>query len=631
MQQFDNILNVKREFIVGLYVASSFLATQSGEAQENTGVQTENDPDTALIQPQIFPMSNLDTDNNGLLDLDVPEITLRPGSTIYFENDGSHQVETGNYLVPSNRVYVDYDNDGLLETQPIYSRIVVVLEDNLTYLFDDQDPDKLIGVFPNGTGRAGANSVASLRRINAILGRAWGAEYSQRAGYEANMFGDITLATEYVISGNPGEDIDTFQELHGTPEHLEFLLGTTISGGCIRHSNDAINLIRNRVGVGDYVLTLVTAEDDHFDSQTSIFGTTRVAANQALPDYSASQLNVDLVTREIPRQMVPLSEDQPTWVPIQLFPGFEDWYVGHPYTRAQYDRIPCGLETVYITARLAGRHLVHESSDGFELLLPEFVNVLNDQTIPISTFYTRPELTRGDLAQQAFNFSSGDIQAQAFQALMWDFAYQYAEYVVQRDYSFPELSQTELDRQVSSLNQRQLREVQQVTGLIPVRYSETGHVYLNSVGDRYEARFNRTLVEKVMQLFDQQPGSIYELDFRYDLSSQAFLTQDLPIDRPSLDHEVFRIGNGVSLESLLSLATAEQRQVIFRISNYRIHTESLSYQTDLSAAHYFAFLPDISNLDEGQVAVYDTMHPNLVLMVPIDRLASLFSTMVVSQ
>ncbi|MCD8484458.1 hypothetical protein LRY60_02500 [Candidatus Woesebacteria bacterium] len=75
--------------------------------------------------------------------------------------------------MPNNRVFIDSDGDGVLDETPVYARLVVVTRDNLTYLFAENS-DQVIGIFPNGTGRGGANTVPSIRTVDTFLGEQWG-------------------------------------------------------------------------------------------------------------------------------------------------------------------------------------------------------------------------------------------------------------------------------------------------------------------------------------------------------------------------------------------------------------------------------------------------------------------------
>ncbi|MCD8484456.1 hypothetical protein LRY60_02490 [Candidatus Woesebacteria bacterium] len=101
---------------------------------------------------------------------------------------------------------------------------------------------------------------------------------------------------------------------------------------------------------------------------------------------------------------------------------------------------------------------------------------------------------------------------------------------------------------------------------------------------------------------------------------------------PSADHEFVRSSNanGENISSILSTAITNNQGVIFRVSQFAAQTTPLRYELGLSRAHYYSFVPEQSNIQEGYVAIYDTMHPSEILQVRIEYLDDIFTTMTVT-
>lgn len=586
-------------------------------------IQNPEFQNTERIAP-IHRLAELDPDNDGLLSPEHQQ-TVRCGDIIFRERDGTTAIREGQFIVPNNLFFYDANGDGILDQEPQYARVVVVMHDNLTYLFAPNS-QHLLGVFPNGIGKAGANTVASIRRINILLGASWGAEYSRTHGYDRNMFGSLTFGTSYLNNENPISDVDSFQELHGTPPELEFLLGREISGGCTRHANQSVEIMRNYIGVGDNILTVYTAQDDQIDNPLNIYNRTRLASGLPPVEVPFTLQDLGLLPLTRPSNfMAPeynLRSETPFWLNVDQVPiDTQILCTEHPFTRANYRRIPCGPENFLITELQNGRSPIFESNGNYTLNCVPVIWTPNGQ-LNISDFYDRPSVSINDLQPHLDVFSSGNNTVKAFEYLIWDYALKYARYVANRDFGRGD------NQGLSYLEGRRLKEIQLVTGIIPVPFTRTGSDIV--LGDVLAGSTNRTLEHSLMNIFYGRQGEVFELNFRNPISTQATPVTDLVYHAPSLDHELVRSGEDRDLFVLIQDAITNRKSAIFRISNYRYQTEPISYESDLPAAHYFALIPSLTNLSEGRVAIYDTMHPYKVLIAPIDTLASLFTSLTIS-
>lgn len=565
-------------------------------------------------------LSILDADGDFLF-VDQP---LYPGQTLFRPNDGETQVEERNYLVPNNLFFVDHNGDGVLDTEPIRSAVVVVIADNLTWLFGrnelGQVTDQVIGVFPNGTGRPGANTVASLRVIDKVLGEQFGWEESTRRdlrdafGQIVNAFGIITLGTSYYVSDS--EMVTTFQEVHGTPNGWEFLLGTEVSGGCTRHRNVDIVKIRDNTQVGDFVATVITAADDEFDSPLTLYNATQVAAGRSqamvptdVVDVAMSSLvsvpefyrPMDGVSLEPERgyQWLTWEQVKVAWPEqsVQLARG------AHPYTRAEYLVIPCGSETMYLALLYGGHDPVVFDGESYRLAWTPQAVFANGQVLT-----TEPvSVTPAQLAAVSHRLSSGDERLQAFQYLTAQ-----SVYWISRAY-------TGLDH-IPYASDAEVRQIQLATGLIPFQYSWKGNAYPHQDGDFLAILKNRTLIHALAQFYGVQTR-VYELQ----LNGVAVPVTDMQLAQPSVDHEMISNGeSGIVVTSLLQSALSTNQMVILRVTAYAAFTEAIRYEAGLAANHYYVVVPFLS--DERYIMVQDTMHPSSLLRVRVDLLHQFFST-----
>ncbi len=576
-----------------------------------------------VIRP-VHDLRSLDSNQDGIIE----DGEVYPGEIVFRPDDGETQIEEGQYLVPDNRVFVDSDGDGILDQTPVHARLVVVTRDNLTYLFAENS-NQVIGVFPNGTGRGGANTVASIRTVDAFLGEQWGIDESERLGFDRNAYGIITIATSYYI--DDATKVNTAQEVHGTPDEWKHLLGTEISGGCTRHRNRDIATIRRHINYDDFVVTMDTPEDDTLDNPYNLYNLTRLAAGLS-PVSVPEAIEYPLL---LPSNYDPLSTLPPLetsrWVSfpqIGRIPLPET--ISHPYTRAEYNIIPCGAENMFLIELLAGNERLIPTENGYRLHVSPFITLPNGESLSIKEFYTPTEVTHDQINTQLYRFSTGE-HIPYFQYLVADYAFQYAVYVAARDWEEPSLLTSDRTTQGEAmlhLSNEQLREVQLVTGLIPVKYSWTQGILPQEPGDFLRGLENRTLIHSLMNIFYGQPGQSFELDFRAEPFGLAYPLQDQFLIMPSPDHELIRHPNteGLDISTLISGALSNNQGIILRVSQFAAHTTPLRYELGLSRAHYYSLIPEQSNLEEGYVAIYDTMHPSEILQVRIEYLDDIFTT-----
>ncbi len=135
--------------------------------------------------------------------------------------------------------------------QPV--RVVVALREHRTFLFDPQG--RLVDIFPNATGAAATPTRAGLKVVRAKLDQAAAEAAGARLWNDRHVFGTRLLDLSWVDGRRSGE------ELHGTSAPA--LLGTDVSHGCIRHSNEAIVVLHDALSAGDRVAVVEHVDDPH--------------------------------------------------------------------------------------------------------------------------------------------------------------------------------------------------------------------------------------------------------------------------------------------------------------------------------------------------------------------------------
>lgn len=623
--------SVTRRWLLWLIACSLLVMASlaSADAPQHSPAEIDSLIEWTTREAPRYQLNEFDVNGDGLLEIEG----IEAGDIIFRPHDGETQVEAGEYVVPNNLVYVDGDGDGTLDLEPRRVKLVVVIRDNLTYLFAENS-DQLLGVFPNGTGRGGANTVASVRRINAVLGEQWGQEESQRLGFPLNAFGEITLGTNYFIHDE--KTVTTAQEVHGTPDEWQFLLGTEVSGGCTRHRNRDIRTIRSHMQAGDLVMTVETPQDDAFDNALTLANLTNTAAKEPLLEVPTELLGANPNLLPLPTNMHPPSSSSPLktsrWVTFDQLGEFPlPEVIAHPYTRGEYSVIPCGLETFYLSQIWSGRDPLIETPHGYQLNVAPTLRLPNGNSLETPSFYTPRTVTWNDVAGAQPRLSRGN-RLQYFEFLMSDFAYQYAAWVATgagERLNPADLQWRSLGQDIISMGPERHRQVQLVTGLIPIDY-RWGPAGLppQEPGDFLNTLKNRTLIHSLMNVFYGQPGQAYELDYRLNHpNGLAFPIRDQYLYQPSSDHEMIRTEEeALPIVPLLADALNSGRGAIFRVSQFATHTTPLRYELGLSQAHYYVLVPHHTDLEAGYVSVFDSMHPSELLQLPTEYLDDIFTT-----
>lgn len=597
---------------------------------------------------QEFNLAEFDQNGDGILET-VGSITS--GDVIYRPADGRTRVEAGYYIVPNNEVYVDHDGDDLVsQHETALARIVVVIRDSLTYVFRE-GTSEVQAVFPNGTGSPGANSVARVGVVTAILGPDWGQAESERLfshlpsyfysdGTMPNYFGDLTIGVQYYIAQD--HLVYTAQEVHGTfrggPGKIdgEALLGGNISGGCVRHQNHAARYMGAQVRYGDFVITVQTPEDDSADNKLTLYNKTRLAAGLP-PAQLAPELLLAADLEVLPRpsntnlpQEVLHKPEVPTWFNFDQI-GYPTTFrpIEHPFTRAHYNLLTCGAESLWIGSQITGQQLLRTEDDKYGLVLPEVIRDYLGEDLRLNDFYTPLWVKYDDIIPFLPRLSGGDPQAAIFQYLFFDFAYQYAGYLVQQAES-RELNSTQLSFAISQMSDNLIRRVQQVTGLIPVRYFSSTPGPDGLDGDRLGAARNWTMMRHALNAVYGQPGRTYEIDYRHDLQHNAYEIRDMQLWGPAVGPEVERTGDEpLSIVELLADAIDSGRPAILLVSGFRYLADD-SFFNDMAAAHFYTMIPEYTNLEAGYVGIYDTMHPYSILITPVENLPRLFTSLTIA-
>ena len=135
--------------------------------------------------------------------------------------------------------------------QPV--RVVVALREHRTFLFDPRG--QLVDIFPNATGATTSPTRTGLKVVRTKLNQLATEAAGARLWNDRHVFGVRMLDLSWADGRHSGE------ELHGT--NLPSLLGTDVSRGCIRHSNQAVRVLHDALSVGDRVAVVEHVDDPH--------------------------------------------------------------------------------------------------------------------------------------------------------------------------------------------------------------------------------------------------------------------------------------------------------------------------------------------------------------------------------
>ena len=131
-------------------------------------------------------------------------------------------------------------------------RIVVVKDEHRTFLYDDDGA--CVGIFPNSHGIAGSHTDEGLKKIAHKLDESSAKSVGRERWRSERAFGKRILDLRWATGESCGE------ELHGTYDYAH--MGMNVSHGCVRHYNEDIIAIFDRVKVGDHVAIVGRVDDD---------------------------------------------------------------------------------------------------------------------------------------------------------------------------------------------------------------------------------------------------------------------------------------------------------------------------------------------------------------------------------
>ncbi|MCP3144084.1 L,D-transpeptidase family protein [Pyxidicoccus sp. QH1ED-7-1] len=138
--------------------------------------------------------------------------------------------------------------------QPV--RVVVALREHRTFLFDSDG--RLTDIFPNATGAAATPTRTGLKVVRAKLDQVAAEAAGARLWNDRHVFGVRILDLSWA---DGRRSTHSGEELHGTSAPA--LLGTDVSHGCIRHSNEAILVLHDALSAGDRVAIVEHVDDPH--------------------------------------------------------------------------------------------------------------------------------------------------------------------------------------------------------------------------------------------------------------------------------------------------------------------------------------------------------------------------------
>ncbi|WP_246357676.1 L,D-transpeptidase family protein [Pyxidicoccus fallax] len=142
--------------------------------------------------------------------------------------------------------------------QPV--RVVVALREHRTFLFDPEG--RLVDIFPNAAGATATPTRTGLKMVRAKLDQVAAEAAGARLWNDRHVFGARILDLSWADGRHSGE------ELHGT--NAPALLGTDVSHGCIRHSNEAVLVLHDALSAGDRVAIVEHVDDPHLGVQVPV-------------------------------------------------------------------------------------------------------------------------------------------------------------------------------------------------------------------------------------------------------------------------------------------------------------------------------------------------------------------------
>jgi lipoprotein-anchoring transpeptidase ErfK/SrfK len=122
-------------------------------------------------------------------------------------------------------------------------RIIVVKNEHRTFKFDRQG--RLEAIVGNSVGKPATPTPTKLCKVTGYLDAAGTAALARRKGYDLDVYGPLLIDLSNLNGSRSG------QELHGTNAPNQ--LGEDVSGGCVRHLNADVALLRQGLSIGDRV------------------------------------------------------------------------------------------------------------------------------------------------------------------------------------------------------------------------------------------------------------------------------------------------------------------------------------------------------------------------------------------
>ncbi len=124
-------------------------------------------------------------------------------------------------------------------------RVVVAKDEHRTFLYDKAG--SCIGIFPNahGNASAGNGTESGLKKIRTRL------DESSAKATGTQLWGDTRAFGKRIVDLSWATGVGSGEELHGTYDYKN--MGKSVSHGCVRHYNEDIVVIFNKLAVGELV------------------------------------------------------------------------------------------------------------------------------------------------------------------------------------------------------------------------------------------------------------------------------------------------------------------------------------------------------------------------------------------
>ena len=138
-----------------------------------------------------------------------------------------------------------------IKNKPQLATVVVSQDDHLTYLYDKDG--RFQQSFKNAVGKSESPTHSGIRQITGIEKYPYSSANGTKRKEHPIAYGP-EIITNVAIDPKTGKKTDLGEFLHGT--NRQNSIGKNSSGGCVRHRNDDIIRLANRVQSGQYILIL---------------------------------------------------------------------------------------------------------------------------------------------------------------------------------------------------------------------------------------------------------------------------------------------------------------------------------------------------------------------------------------